>query len=401
MAPGIHLGTFLLFCLVQAEHVCGSWAAQAQRQNGKAFVGFSQQDVGAGSSPRNQFRQASVSLGSAPSSSSSSSSSSISRLFNPAPVGSSGRTQTGPQPAPGGYAPVRSLQGGWVSKPNWRPTDSKLASAQGVPKKQLSVLSTSIASGSSVSVHTLKKKAHTDVSERRTWPGEGASASRHQSAAQKPPSRSSSMLGAGAPVPHNSVKRRTSATAPARRVSSQRRAKEFRQAQITSPENERKGNPNWSKLFPPVTGGTAQGSYKPTSNMASSLASYPRAPYKQNAAVFQPRGLSPPTSQRFGSSEQTPGSTSSVRAGSSPQRYAPTRTLNIPWSFGGSPIKRLKGSVVQKPQVKHTAASHNLQGQGVQQKPQVRHTAASLNLQGQGVHPESKWQRITRPRPTA
>ncbi|KAF0047560.1 hypothetical protein F2P81_001193 [Scophthalmus maximus] len=192
------------------------------------------------------------------------------------------------------------------------------------------------------------------------------------------------MLGAGAPVPHNSVKRRTSATAPARRVSSQRRAKESRQAQITSPENERKGNPNWSKLFP-VTGGTAQGSYKPTSNMASSLASYPRAPYKQNAAVFQPRGLSPPTSQRFGSSEQTPGSTSSVRAGSSPQRYAPTRTLNIPWSFGGSPIKRLKGSVVQKPQVKHTAASHNLQGHGVQQKPQVKHTAASLNLQGQGV----------------
>lgn len=255
----------------------------------------------------------------------------------------------------------------------------------------------------------------------------------HQSAAQKFPSaaaetayygqrgnspsvKSSSLFSAVAPASQrNPVRMQTSASARARRVSSHRSAKASTPSHLSSPQNGRIGNnpgqtevgkPYRSKLFP-GTGGNAQGSYSrslPVSN-------------KHSAPVgFQPRSLEKPTNQRlsykpsYTSTEQIPSSPSSLQAswnsrtstqgarnlpasgsggaGTSGQRFAPTRTHSIPQRFGGFAIRRLRDPADQKeesggkPQQTYMAPSQ----QTASYKPQV-----------QSVHQASKWKRM-RPR---
>ncbi|XP_071356985.1 uncharacterized protein [Trachinotus anak] len=365
MACGVHLG-ILLICLIQAEHVRCLWATQAKsshRQNGNRYVGFSQLDSGLqrlGSSyPQDQFRQDSISPGSAPSTSLNSKTA-VSRGYNNQRFSSGSNTQTVPQPTQSGYASVKLMQ---------RMTNLKQVNAQ----KQSFGLSTAIASGTSVSKYNQKQNDPTDISKKRTWPvqqdtsrtsqylpGSSASvqgpsrergfftSSSHQSAAQKPPSaaaktpayygqrsfspsvKSSTLFSAGAlPPQQGSVKMQTSVSAPARRVYKNGQTKATKPSSFSSTQNERMGyNPSQalagkmyqSKLFP-ATGGNAQGSYKPTSTMTSSHVSYTQslpATYKQKAVGFEPRSVKMPTSQRFNykpsytSTEQMPSRTSSM-----------------------------------------------------------------------------------------
>ncbi len=422
-----------------------SLAAQSfQRQNGNAYVGLSQPDSGlrrlGGSYLQNQLRQSSVSPGSAWSSSLKTETA-LSSGYSQG-LSTSGHTQSVSQPAQGGYAPVRFVQSSSVSKPNWQINKSNQATMQNVPKKQFFGLSTAIASGASVSKYSQNQNDLTEYSKKRTWPIQQGTprasksysfnSASHQSAAQKTPSaaetsayygqrghspvKSSSLFGAVAPAPQtNSARMQTSASARARRVSSRHSAKASKPSHLSPPQNGRTGNgpvhtevgnPYRSKLFP-VTGGNAQGSYSrslPASN-------------KQNAPVgFQPRSLERPTNQRlsykpsYTSTEQIASSTGALQAswnsrtsaqgarnlpasetggaGTSGQRFAPTRTHSIPKRFGGHAIRRLRDPVdqkeasVRKPQQTNTAPSQ----QTVSYKPQA-----------QSVHQESKWKRI-RPR---
>ncbi|XP_023268997.1 DNA-directed RNA polymerase II subunit 1-like [Seriola lalandi dorsalis] len=215
----------------------------------------------------------------------------------------------------------------------------------------------------------------------------------------------------------------TSATGPARRVSSQRRSKVSKPSSFSSTQNARAsynpsqaeaGNPYQSKLFP-AAGGSAQGSYNPTSNRVSYTQSLPAA-YKQNAPVgFGPRSVKAPAS--YTSTEQSPSrnlaTSGSSRAGTSPQLFAPTRTHDIPHRYGGFAIRRLKDPVdekeagVQRPQpYKPQAAPYKPQAapykpQAVPYKPQApqqaapyKPQAAPYKPQAPSVHQASKWKRI-------
>lgn len=122
-----------------------------------------------------------------------------------------------------------------------------------------------------------------------------------------------------------------------------------------------------SELFA-VNGGNVQGSYKPSSNMASSHVSYskhpPDEPYRQHALVsFEPYSLETPSNQdRLCSASicmdsgqaswnrnpaqgahNLPVSEGS-RVGTSARRFAPSRTYIIPQRFGGYAIRRLKAN---------------------------------------------------------
>ncbi|XP_056255729.1 secreted protein C-like [Seriola aureovittata] len=448
MACGVHLG-ILLICLVQAEHVRCLWATQAQsskRQNGDAYVGFLQQDSGlrrlGGSYPQDQFRQDSIS----PARSSFNSKTSASGGYNNQRLSSGGYAQTVSQPAQGGHASVRLVQSSSASRPNWRTTNTKEVNA---PKHSFG-LSTAIASGTSVSKYNENQnggarawKAQQGTQRTSQYlPGSSVSgqspsrergydsSSSHQSAAQTPrsaaaktPARygqggfssSSSLFSAGVPPPllQYSERMQTSATGPARRVSSQRRSKASKPSSFSSTQNARAsynpsqaeaGNPYQSKLFP-AAGGSAQGSYNPTSNRVSYTQSLPAA-YKQNAPVgFAPRSVKAPASQRlnykpsYTSTEQSPSrnlaASGSSRAGTSPQLFAPTRTHDIPHRYGGFAIRRLKDPVdekeagVQRPQpYKPQAAPYK--PQAAPYKPQ----AVPYKPQAPSVHQASKWKRI-------
>ncbi|XP_039976960.1 serine/arginine repetitive matrix protein 2-like [Xiphias gladius] len=419
MACGVHLGILLI--LVQAEHVRCLWATQAWPSQRQQDNGLRRLDS---SYPQNQFRQASISLGSAQSSS----------LHPETAVGSgynqglsrSSYTQTVSRPAQSGYASAGLIQSSLVSKPN-RET-MKRVNVQKVPNNSFG-LSTSIASGSSVSLYSQSQNEHT-ISKGKTWPVQQGTQRAGQylsssSASVQSPSRerasdksapramkSSSLFSAVAHVPMgDSVQRPTLARAPARRVSSHRSAGASKRSRFSS--QTLAGQPYQNKLFP-VNGENAQGSYKPTSNMASSHARYTQslpAHYKQNPASFEPHSLKMPTSQftykpGFSSTEQIPSSESSVqalwnrnwaqgtqnaaasgssRAGTSSQRFAPTRTHNIPKSFGGFAIRRLRGPDAQKKA-------------GIQ-KPRETYTlpprqTAPYEPKDPSVHQASKWKRI-------
>ncbi|KAG7500514.1 hypothetical protein JOB18_021168 [Solea senegalensis] len=396
MARGIHLGMLLI--LVQAEHVCCSWATEAhgsQRRNGNTYVGFSQRDGGetrlGGSYPQNKFRQASSS-------------------FNPEPVVGSSynnnhnnkqhNNQGFSQPAQSGsgYSSVRFVQAK-VSKPNWPTSVSNNVNAQTAetPQKSRFGLSTLIASGNSVSKYPTKK-SYTAIRP-RSWPAEQGTrrtgqylpsssassrernyltSSSQQSAAQRPrsspantpafssqgrsasphpPAQKATLFRSNSYVP-NSVQMRTSATAPAQRLTSKHA--------LLSPAGPANTYPS-----------------KSASNVESS-------------AVFAPRSMQVKTNQRFNNprytSQQNEAGVSSLwntnagqpgsHLGSNPgsQRFAPTKTLSIPERFGGFAIRRLREPVDQKP------------------APQQRHAnpsqkTASYDPQ-QGLHEPSRWMNV-------
>lgn len=327
------------------------------------------------------------------------------------------------------------MKSGSLSKPNWRGTKLNRVKVQEAPKQNFG-LSTSIASGSSVSKYSQKQNNLPDISKRGTWPvqqgmphainylssssasiqspsSKSKSAS-HQSAAQNVPGaaaetpafygqtgfspmKSSSLFGAGAPV-----RMQTSASAPARRVTSHRRSQA---SHFPAPQ---------SKLFH-VKGGY-HGSYKPSSmsSMTSSHLGYsPSLPVsnEQNAHVsFRPEmptseGLSYKPS--YTSSGQIPSNANSHQvssnsrntaqgagglpasgnshSGASRRHFAPTVIHSIPERFGGFAIRRLK-----------TPADHR---EASVKKPQKTYTAPSRQressrLQVQSIHPESKRMRI-------
>lgn len=404
-------------------------AESSQRQNGNKYVGFSQQASGlgrlGGSYPQNQLRQASAQ------SSSFNRDTAIGSGYSQG-LSRSGYAQALSQPAQSGRTSVRVVKSSSLSKPNWRGTKLNQVKAQEAPKQNFG-LSTSIASGSSVSKYSQKQNVLPDISKRGTWPvqqgmphannylssssasiqspsSKSKSAS-HQSAAQNVPGaaaetlafygrtgyspmKSSSLFGPRAPV-----QMKTSASAPARRVTS------HRSSQFPAPQ---------SKPFH-VNGGYHEG-YKPssTSSMTSSHLSYsPSLPMsnKQNAHVsFGPEmptreGLSYKPS--YTSTGQIPSNTNShqvssnsrnmaqgagslpasgnSRSGASGRRFAPTIIHSIPERFGGFAIRRLqtpadqREASVKKPQQTYTAPSRQRD---------------SSRLQGQSVHPEGKRMRI-------
>ncbi|XP_034401376.1 uncharacterized protein LOC117739189 [Cyclopterus lumpus] len=336
MACGVHLG-ILLICLVQAEHVRCLWATQAQRPNSNTYVGFTQQGSGFGGSyPQNQLRQAS---GSAQSSS-----------LNTDPIGSdssqrfpnSGYTQTLFQPANSGYDSVKLVQSSAQSKPNWRTTKLNWEHLQKMPKKRIFGLSASIAGGRSLS-----KYDQTPISKKRTLPVQQGTPSKsnhrssssesfqgpresysfkpysHQTAAQKAlvnsetaaytglmgsTMKSSRPSSGGAAEPRRiPVRTKTSASAPARRVSSLRGSAVSKPSRFSSLQNERtRNNPSQTEAW---------------------------EPYSSKVVPVNARNL--PAS-----------GTSSV--GTSGQGFASSTIHQIPQSFGGFAIRRLKIPVDQK-----------------------------------------------------
>lgn len=387
-----------------------SLAAQSsRRQNGNAYVGFSQQQSEQGrlasNYPQNQLRLASAqsrSFNTEPAASSSSSR--FSQVYS---SGSDANPYS--QPAQRGHSSVRLVQSSSLSKPNWRPAKSNHANAQTVPKNSFG-LSTSIASGSSVSKYN-KQSDFTNVSKKRTWPVQQGTAhvSKYvssSSAAVKAPSAAASLASYGprsyAPVKSSSrfsvgapaLQMQTSATARARKVSSHRSSKAFKPSRFSPPQNERRvndpsqtgvGNRYQSKLFQP-TGGNAQGSQ-----------SLP-ASEKQNALNFQPRSY---TSTKLPASEGS-------GTGTSGQRFAPTRTYNIPDRFGGFAIRRLKEPADQKVSVRKPQQSYTTSWQSASlQQQQQAHLAPPQKQQAhptfpqqaykpqvQSVHREGKWKRV-------
>nr|XP_020510639.1 adhesive plaque matrix protein-like isoform X1 [Labrus bergylta] len=396
MVCGVNL-RILLICLVHAEHICCLWATQAQsfqRQNGNGYVGYSQQESGVrrlgGSNPQNQLRQASVSPGSAQTSSINTQAA-VHSVYSEEPS-SSGFSQTLSKPAQGGHSSVRFVQRNSVSKPNWQTLNQKVHE----PKKSVFGLSTAIASGSSVSKYSEKPSALTDTSRNMARPVQQAaqSASKYLSSSsaslQRPSSKSPSQLASYQSLPQNApisgagtsyVQGRyaaaqlssslfnpawqgtavqTSATAPAKRVSLHRTSK-------TSYPSSTLNNYFPSQIEGANSYQHAQGRYSP-----SSLSS------KQNAAGFQPRSVQMPNNQGFSYTATEQNSMSPVQGVRNPaasgrsagQRYAPTRTHNIPEHFGGSVIRRLTGpeGSVRNPQQTYLAPS----AQTVNYNPQVQ-----------------------------
>nr|XP_046274232.1 uncharacterized protein LOC124074928 [Scatophagus argus] len=366
MACGVHLG-IILICLVQAEHVHSLWATQAQsswRQNGNKNVGLSQHNSGpgrfGGSYSQNQLRQASAQ------SSSFNTETALSSTYRKG-YSSSGYAQTLSQPAQRGPSTVqfKLVQSSLLSKPNWQVTKSHQVNAQKVPKKRPHGLKADIATGTSLA-SKIPAYGQTSFSP-----------------------RSSKLFSAGAPVlQKNSVRRQTSASAPARRVSSHRTSKP---SHFSSSRNERNrnhpskvetGKTYKSKLFP-KNGGNPQGSCEPPSicSKATNYASYsPSLPVSNKQ---RPKS----TGQRLGYKprDTTTNPISDRNRQGKSQIFAPTRTHNVPQRFGGYAIRRLKKRTdqktvsVRKPQQTYTALSWR-------SEPSKSHV--------QSAHKESKWQRI-------
>ncbi|TNN84312.1 hypothetical protein EYF80_005305 [Liparis tanakae] len=224
------------------------------RPNRNTYVGFTQQGSGFdGSHLQNRLRRPSGSPGSA-----------RIRSLNTDTVGgsssqrfpSSGNRRPPSQPAKSGYDAVKLVQSSSASKPNWRTNMFKQENVQMMPKKPLS-FSASISSGSSLSKYT-----QSPTSKKGTWPVQQGTQSTsnhrssssesflgpndsfkpnsHQTSAQKSsvnsetpadtgamgystPMKSSRQSSAGAAEPRRvPVRTKTSASAPARRVSSRR-----------------------------------------------------------------------------------------------------------------------------------------------------------------------------------
>lgn len=478
MACGVHLG-ILLICLVQAEHVCCWWAAQAQssqRQNSNRYVGLSQQESGqrlGSSNPQNELRPASAQSSS----------------FNTEPavisgysqgLSSQGYTNTLSQPHHSGSSTVKLVKTRSRSKPIWQVSKLNRMNAQTVPKKQSFGLSTAIASGTSVSKYSQKSNA-LDVSKKRSQqgtlhatkyvssssasvqsPSRGSTSALHSAAQRAPaaaaptnygqrahtPVKSSSLFSPGAPGQQKtSIRMQTSASAPARRVTSHRSLQAYKPSGFSYPKNERivsnpsqtgAGNRYYSNQFP-VTGGSSQGNFKQTSSQSLPASN------KHNAGFnFQPRSSTSQTSSNnpiFTSTQQIPRGTSSLKsswssrnqaqgaynlpasgstsAGTSGVRYAPTRIYDIPEQYGGFAIRRLKDPVdkkevisnkpkqtyrpstqqssPQKPQVQTVRQQSKWQPQ-TYSAPQQTYTVSSRQVsyepQVQSVHQESKWKRV-------
>ncbi|CAK6961104.1 uncharacterized protein LOC121912395 [Scomber scombrus] len=400
MACGIHLGIFLI-CLVQAEHVRCLWASQAQsskRQNGNAYVGFPQQDSGlrlGGSYLQNQFRQASTDPDSAQSSS-----------FNMQAGYSQGPssrdyTQGVSQPAQNSYFSVKAGKSSLLSNPNWKTSSLAQLNAQKVPKREFG-LSTYIVSGTTL--NSSHKKQNSPINS-RTWPVQqgtqrtsqylsSSSASvkspresfsfkpaSSQMAAQKPSSTANAPayywqkqapkdFSPRAPDQQRKiVKMQTSASAPARRVSSLRSAKAPKKPFNFSTSNE---GPR----------------YSPSQSGAGN----------PSLSIYQQKG--------------SPNS----RAGTSGQRFAPTKTHNIPERFGGFAIRRLgdtdqKVQNTWKPQQTYMAPTQQTYMAPTQQtyaaRPQQTYAAlpqqtymaptqqtVSYKPPVQSAHKPSKWLRV-------
>ncbi|XP_034401476.1 uncharacterized protein LOC117739274 [Cyclopterus lumpus] len=384
MACGVHLG-ILLICLVQAEHVRCLWATQAQRPNGNTYVGFTPQGSGFGGSyPQNQLRHASGSLGSAQNSS-----------LNTDPIGSgssqrfpnSGYTQTLSQPAKSGYDSVKLVQSSAQSKPNWRTTKLNWEHLQSMPKKRIFGLSASIAGGSSLS-----KYDQTPISKKRTLPVQQGTPSKsnhrssssesfqgpresysfkpysHQTAAQKALVNTGLMgstmkysrpSSGGAAEPRRiPVRTKTSASSPARRVSSLRGSAASKPSRFSSLQNER------------------------TRNNPSQTEAWER--YSSKVVPVNARNL--PASR-----------TSSV--GTSGQGFASSTIYQIPQRFGGYAIRRLKEPAQQKevsvgktPQQAYVATQRLSLQQQAFTAPQL--SSASSKPKVQRVHPEAKWMMV-------
>ncbi|XP_030597571.1 uncharacterized protein LOC115788606 [Archocentrus centrarchus] len=351
MACGVGLGMLLIF-LVQAEHVCCSWATQArspQTHNSNGYVGLSQQDGRLrrlhGSYSQNQIRQASISPHSAQSSSLSTGTA-VNRGYSQG-LSTSSYEQTVSKPV---QSSVRLVQSSLVSKPTWY-TNLEHVSAQEVPNRSPFGLSSAVASGNSVNQLSQNQNSLTDarkyISSSSTSLQTPRESYSHQlasqwSGAQKPASAA--------------VQMQTSASAPARRVSkhkSRPSSVSFDRAITRNVPIQTAAGKPYQNQWLPVNVGNTQGSYMPssTSNMKVS--------YNPSYTSLEQRPTSRnPLQASWGFSNIAQGARNlpvygSDTVGNSTWRFAPSRTYEIPERFGGYAIRRLselKEEVVQKPQ---------------------------------------------------
>lgn len=356
-------------------------AESSERQNGNGYVSSLPQHrrIG-GSYSQNQLRQTSAQSNSYNTDTAvgSSHSRGLSR---------SGYAQAFSQPARSGSIPVRLVQSSSLSGPNWRGTKLNQEKQQKVLTRF--GLPTAIASGSSVSGQKQAGKRNWPVQQgtpraSKYLPSKLAS---HQSAAQAASSaagmptssgrRGFSLTASNLFNADGPTKSKTSAVAPARRVSSH------------------------SSLFsrfhtPQSTQFHVNRGYNPSTSSRSSIHGS-RGQSRQQNANFQPasEGL------RYTSSNANTYSAgwNSGNAGqgtwnlpvSGKGRFAPTRTHNIPQLFGGSAIRRLKTperaeASIKKQQQAYTAPSR--------QSESLRPRMQSESLRVQNVHPEHKVMRF-------
>lgn len=317
-----------------------------------------------GSYPQNQFRQASLSTGSAQNRSFDTqtvANSGFSQRFS-----SSGFTQTVSQPALYDVA-------------FWQQ-----ANVQKKSEPRFLHRHTPISSGSSISVYNKRQNGLSNGGQ-STWtvqrgtqrPSNGASVhspsrekysfTSSQSTAQKP-------YGSAAKTPGCNVQKSLPSRADAPTMmqtvscSLGRRVHSHRHSGAFNPFRSRK-TPNQQQLYQSqlsaVNGGNAQGSYKPPSNMAPNHVSYNQLhlelPYRQNALSFEPYGLQFPiiqdrlsssfTGMGYGQASWNNKNPAQVaynlvsegsRVDASAQHSAPVSTHVIPQVFGGQVIRRLK-----------------------------------------------------------
>lgn len=299
----------------------------------------------------------------------------------------SGYAQAYSQPARSGPTPVRLVQSSSLSRPNWRGTKFNQETPQKVSTQF--GLPTAIASGSSVAGQKQAGKRNWPVQQgtpraSKYLPSKLAS---HQSAAQAASSaagmptsngrRGSSLAASSLSNADAPVKSKTSAVAPAKRVSSRSSLlSRFRSPQSTQFHVSTGYNPSTSSGF------LNHGSHGQS---------------RQQNANFQPasEGLRYTSNVNAHSAAWNSGNAGQGTwnlPASEKGHFAPTRTHNIPQLFGGSVIRRLKTAADQaeasmkKPQQTYAAPSR----QSESLKPRMQ--SGSLGVQN--VRPEPKVMRF-------
>lgn len=430
-------------------HALVSLAAQSSwRQNSNAYVGFTQQDRGlrlVGSHPQDQLRHSSAprsSFGTQTAvgsySQGLSSSGSTQTVSQPAHSGYASvklvQKSSAVKPRRASKSTLFNVKKGpekQLSDPSTSIASGTLVSKyrksqndrtdldekgtwpvqQGTPRDSKYLSSSSASVQSPRKSYSFKQASHQSAA--HSAPAAAAETPAYHGPRGYSPVKSASLFSVGAPSPQGeAVQMQTSASAPARlslRRGAKRSSSRYKKRTRNNPSQTEAGKSYYSDRFP-VNGGKAQEG-RAASSLSSSSRSFQQSNKLTDHAGFQPRSIEMPTSQRpsykrsYTSDVQVPSSSSALKeswdrrkpaqevlpasrggsAGTSTQRFAPTRTHRIPQRFGGFSIRRLKEPADQKevsvrtPQQTYTAPSW----QSASYRPQV-----------QSVHPESQWKRI-------
>ncbi|XP_031597582.1 uncharacterized protein LOC116321781 isoform X1 [Oreochromis aureus] len=336
-ACGAGLGILLIF-LVQAEHVCCSWATQTyspQMRNGNRYVGFPQQDGRLrrldGSYSQDQIRQAFISPRVAHSSSLSTGTT-VNRGYSEG-LSASSYEQTASEPA---RNLVRLVQSSLMTKPNWY-TNVKSVNSQEVPNRSPFRLS-AVAGRNSLNRLGENQNSLPDSRKEMTWPFQRGTlqtskAGSSSSASLQTLTGSSSFKPASFQKPASAVVRgQTSASAPAKRVT-QHKSEPLGISRDFAVHG-------FGETWLPVNTGNTQIGYMPSSTsnmMVSYKPSYTFTDQRPTSSNPQaPWGIRNPAQELH----SLPAYGSNT-VGNLAQRFAPTRIYEVPEHFGGYAIRRL------------------------------------------------------------